>query len=516
MSLKKDMKIILSSNTKGLIPHCSNFKWISWRICTVVCLGKIFHSNSNGSLSIPKNSQYSLEFWKYSGFFPLIHDQWLGIHLSKTEHGIWVNMFCFFHSLITLSCSKIDLIHVVDCHSIVQISLISRFHSKISFCVTSNNALNSSKPMFLVMNKFQKQPEMNCSLRCRWHEFSPDYHIDFWDPASGRLADHPSSVLHQSLVSWRSLNCDGSTLSLWVVFCTFAIDFSPLDCWLLRAIDSSMFREECNTFHHQIPAIKGGSTIHAQTSIQRNNYRFNWSVRHWRSFLTQPIFMGTNVRIPKIYEIPPKVDFESSRFPAKYESWNRPYRQCWAVLPTWQCCRWSFVWWVWKINQAKLVSQDLVHSVTARSSAFTDQRMPTLPMLAASKHWNTICEHIFGQLSNRYQLFFLETVVVHARGWDFEQLLRPSISYDHATVFDVKFQSPKWFLSWSCRGPRLHSSIILSFGLHSRWVHPKFTGSKHDVGSPRSTSFIHFFHMGAIVLVLSKLLTAQFLEAVAE
>ena len=41
-----------------------------------------------------------------------------------------------------------------------------------------------------------------------------------------------------------------------------------------------------------------------------------------------------------------------------------------------------------------------------------------------------------------------------------------------------------------------------SFGLHSRWVHPKFSWSKNDVGSSRSTSFINFFHMGAIFFFL--------------
>ena len=30
--------------------------------------------------------------------------------------------------------------------------------------------------------------------------------------------------------------------------------------------------------------------------------------------------MGTNVRLPKIHNVPPDVDFESSRSPAKYEN----------------------------------------------------------------------------------------------------------------------------------------------------------------------------------------------------
>ena len=31
-------------------------------------------------------------------------------------------------------------------------------------------------------------------------------------------------------------------------------------------------------------------------------------------------FIGTNVRLPKMHKTPPKVDFESSRSPAKSES----------------------------------------------------------------------------------------------------------------------------------------------------------------------------------------------------
>ena len=39
-------------------------------------------------------------------------------------------------------------------------------------------------------------------------------------------------------------------------------------------------------------------------------------------------------------------------------------------------------------------------------------------------------------------------------------------------------------------------SIIISFNLHSRRVHPKCTWTRNDVASSRST-FIHFFHIGA-------------------
>ena len=56
--------------------------------------------------------------------------------------------------------------------------------------------------------------------------------------------------------------------------------------------------------------------------------------------------VGTNVWRPKIHKTPPDVDFESSRSPAKSESWNSPNLHCLAVFPTWQYCLYSLVWWM--------------------------------------------------------------------------------------------------------------------------------------------------------------------------
>ena len=60
----------------------------------------------------------------------------------------------------------------------------------------------------------------------------------------------------------------------------------------------------------------------------------------------------TNVWLPKMHSVPPEVDFESSRSPAKSESWNSPSLQCCAVLPTSQYCRYSLVWWIYEIKRA--------------------------------------------------------------------------------------------------------------------------------------------------------------------
>ena len=59
---------------------------------------------------------------------------------------------------------------------------------------------------------------------------------------------------------------------------------------------------------------------------------------------------GTNVLLPKMQKSAPDVDFESSRSPAKSESWNNPNLHCCAACPTWQYCLNSHVWWmfVWQ------------------------------------------------------------------------------------------------------------------------------------------------------------------------
>ena len=83
----------------------------------------------------------------------------------------------------------------------------------------------------------------------------------------------------------------------------------------------------------------------------------------------------------------------------------------------------------------------------------------------------------------------------------------PSMSQDHATDFAWGFSLPGNF-SVAVAEIRdsnisLYCSMMISFSLHSRWVHPKYTWSRSEVGSSRSTFFIKFFHMGAIFCFLS-------------
>ena len=55
--------------------------------------------------------------------------------------------------------------------------------------------------------------------------------------------------------------------------------------------------------------------------------------------------IGTNVWLPNTHNVPPEVDFESSRSPAK-ESWKSPNLHCLAVFPTWQHFLYSRVKWM--------------------------------------------------------------------------------------------------------------------------------------------------------------------------
>ena len=103
--------------------------------------------------------------------------------------------------------------------------------------------------------------------------------------------------------------------------------------------------------------------------------------------------IGTNVWLPKTHNVPPEVDFESSRSPAKSESWNSPSLHCLAVFPTWQYCLYSQVWWIYEFNRFRRLSQALVHFVIDPVSLFTGHKISGRPIRAKYKHFRTIWEH---------------------------------------------------------------------------------------------------------------------------
>ena len=63
--------------------------------------------------------------------------------------------------------------------------------------------------------------------------------------------------------------------------------------------------------------------------------------------------IGIKIWLPKMHNVPPEVDFEFSRSPAKTESWNSPNLYYFAVTPTKQFCLSSQMWWMWEINRLK-------------------------------------------------------------------------------------------------------------------------------------------------------------------
>ena len=126
-----------------------------------------------------------------------------------------------------------------------------------------------------------------------------------------------------------------------------------------------------------------------RSCVQGNDFWFCWTVRNWSLFLTHQL-IGTNVCLPKMHKVPVDVDFESSRSPAKSESWNSPNLHCLAVFPTWQNCLYSLVWWIYEINRCRRLSQTLVHFVIDRASLFTEHRISGLPIRAKYKHFRTI------------------------------------------------------------------------------------------------------------------------------
>ena len=222
--------------------------------------------------------------------------------------------------------------------------------------------------------------------------------------------------------------------------------------------------------------------------------------------------IGANVRLPKMHKTQPDVDFESSRSPAKSESWSNSNRQCWAGLPTWQHWR-NHSWNECRKLIVPIVWSDArVHFLTDRASLLTDHRMSGRPIRAKYKLFNKIWE----QTSDNSPLFSFFFFWFGGRPNKDEKLWKvaasfclPILNFEH--VFPSRRTTLKFLREvWSHPGNfsvapaeirdsniLLYCPIFFLFCLHSRWVHPKKTWSRNDVCPSMSTSFINFFHIGA-------------------
>ena len=160
----------------------------------------------------------------------------------------------------------------------------------------------------------------------------------------------------------------------------------------------------------------------------------------------------------------PDVDFESSRSPAKPESWNNPSLQCWAVLPTWPHCRESLVWWCMKSilpNVCRNPESILWQIVPI---CWLNTKMYGLPIRARYKHFDSIWD----QTCDNSLLFSYSSFLIL---WSSKQGL-PRWS------FCARFVSHPGNFSVAPAEIRdsnilLYCPMIFSLGLHSRWAHPK-------------------------------------------
>ena len=218
----------------------------------------------------------------------------------------------------------------------------------------------------------------------------------------------------------------------------------------------------------------------------------------------------------KYIRFPPKLISSLQGRQQNLKSWNKPNRQCCAVLPTWQYCRWS--------TRVMNVADQSSKAFVTGSSPFCDSSCKFVygpkecevyqfaPGTSIWRHcvsilwrilrpfpvlpfWSWSSKHGVGKLYN-CSVFLLASsryLSMHFFAW-------PSITYDPATVCGWGFSHPGNFsvAPVEIRGSNifLYFSIILSFDLHSCWVHPEYTWSRNEFGSPRPTSFINFFHMG--------------------
>ena len=96
--------------------------------------------------------------------------------------------------------------------------------------------------------------------------------------------------------------------------------------------------------------------------------------------------IGAHVWLPNMHNVPPEVDFESSRSPAKSESWNCASRHCCAVCPTWQYCLYLLVQWMWEINALNVCRM-------LWSTLWSHVQVCWLPVRGKYRHFWTNCEH---------------------------------------------------------------------------------------------------------------------------
>ena len=172
--------------------------------------------------------------------------------------------------------------------------------------------------------------------------------------------------------------------------------------------------------NNQIPQTKSGNTVQPQSSVQRDDFGFCWTVWNSSLFLTHSTYWN-KCTTSKTHNVLPEVDFESSRSPAKWESWNSP-----SLHIVWKYYPHSNTICIHMCDECKIsIDSGVCHKlwsifVIDRASFFTDHRISSLPIRSKYKQFKTIWEH-----TCRFHLFLFKRMTIDAWSRYFVELLSP-------------------------------------------------------------------------------------------
>ena len=211
----------------------------------------------------------------------------------------------------------------------------------------------------------------------------------------------------------------------------------------------------------------------------------------------------------ELRKIHPDVDLESSRSPAKSESWNvelyYPHDnivdsnlsdECMKSNDLSACqahvhfCDWSnkFVHWPENVRSTNPFQ---ITSITKQSVSMCLTILQLIPVPPPCIDGRPRKE--LRLCTTAFCLFVCQLTI------PFNAVFRMTFHViGPRDSFCVSFSPPDNFCcssrnSWF-EHILLYSSMILSLDLHPCWVHPKYTCSGNDVGSPRSTNLMKFQH----------------------
>ena len=137
--------------------------------------------------------------------------------------------------------------------------------------------------------------------------------------------------------------------------------------------------------------------------------------------------VGTNVWLPKIHNVPPEVDIESSRSPAKSESRNSPNLHCCAAFPhdntfyihSWNECKRSNVRVVCHKHWSILWSHVQVCWLIIEYVVYRCEPNRDIPEILWAHFW---------LFSHGFQFFFFELMVIKTWNWHLIKLLSCFVS----------------------------------------------------------------------------------------